>query len=108
MLVSSVQALLARTATALERGHGADAAHMLAPILRSTLPRDDELSIRAMLAEAWLQQDDLEQAAAALGRPPDTFRDTIAPVRLATYCQGTGSPCTTWLATSNGARFGST
>jgi hydrogenase-4 transcriptional activator len=84
MPFSSVQALLARAATALERGHGADAAHMLAPVLRSALPRDDELSLRATLAEAWLQQDDLEQAAAVLGRPPDTFRDTVAPVRLAT------------------------
>ena len=84
MLVTSVQGLLARAATALERGHGSDAAHLLAPVLRSTLPRDDELSLRATLAEAWLQQDDLEQAAAALGRPPDTFRDNVAPVRLAT------------------------
>src|SRR3954454_24305718 len=81
---SSVQALLARAATALERGHGADAVHMLAPVLRSTLPRDDELALRALLAEAWLQQDDLEQAASVLGRPPDTFRDLVAPVRLAT------------------------
>ena len=80
----SLQALLARAATALERGHGVDAAQMLAPVLRSTLPRDDELSVRAMLAESWLQQDDLDQAATALGRPPDTFRDTVAPVRLAT------------------------
>src|SRR5215472_18548655 len=81
---SSVQALLARAATALERGHGADAAHMLAPALRSGLTRDDELLVRSMLAEAWLQHDDLDQAAVALGRPPDTFRDTVAPVRLAT------------------------
>jgi DNA-binding NtrC family response regulator/tetratricopeptide (TPR) repeat protein len=81
---SSLAALLARAATALERGRGADATQMLAPALRSTLPRDDELSLRAMLAEAWLQQDDLEQAAAALGRAPDTFRDIVAPVRLAT------------------------
>jgi DNA-binding NtrC family response regulator/tetratricopeptide (TPR) repeat protein len=81
---SSVQALLARAATALERGHGAEAAQMLAPVLRSALTRDDELAVRATLAEAWLQQDDLEQAATALGRPPDTFRDVVAPVRLAT------------------------
>src|SRR5205085_2288110 len=39
--------------------------------------------LRAMLAEAWLQQDDLDQAATVLGRPPDTFRDAVAPVRLA-------------------------
>ena len=81
---ASLQALLARAATALERGRGADAAQLLTPALRSTLPRDDELSLRAMLAEAWLQQDDLDQAATALGRAPDTFRDIIAPVRLAT------------------------
>ena len=48
---------------------------MLAPALRSsTLSRDDELALRAMLAEAWLLQDDLDQAAAALGRTPDAIR----------------------------------
>ena len=81
---SSLQALLARAATALERGRGAEATQMLAPALKSTLPRDDELALRAMLAEAWLQQDDLDEAATALGRAPDTFRDAVAPVRLAT------------------------
>ena len=58
---------------------------MLAPLLRSaSLTRDDELAVRSMLAEAWLLQDDLDQAAAALGRPPDTFRDTVPPRRLST------------------------
>jgi len=58
---------------------------MLAPPLRSSgLTRDDELTVRSMLAEAALLQDDLDQAAAALGRPPDTFRDTIPPRRLST------------------------
>ncbi len=77
---SSLQALLARAGAALERGQGAEAAQLLAPALRSsTLTRDDELAVRAMLAEAWLLQDDLDQAASALGRPPDTFRDTVAP-----------------------------
>ena len=37
-----------------------------------------------MLAEAWLMQDDLAQAATALGRPPDTFRDTIPSAQLST------------------------
>ena len=37
-----------------------------------------------MLAEAWLLQDDLDQAASALGRPPDTFRDTVSAARLST------------------------
>src|SRR5262249_30369319 len=57
---------------------------MLAPALRSSLTRDDELAVRSMLAEAWLAQDDLDQASLALGRPPDTFRDTIASGRLST------------------------
>ncbi len=57
---------------------------MLAPSLRASLPRDDELAVRAMLAEAWLLNDDLDQAAAALGRPPDTFRDTVSSGRLST------------------------
>src|SRR5580765_2277780 len=55
---------------------------MLAPSLRSSLTRDEELTVRSMLAEAALLQDDLDQAAAALGRPPDTFRDTVPPRRL--------------------------
>jgi hydrogenase-4 transcriptional activator len=82
---SSVQALLARANAALERGRGAEAAPMLASALRSsTLTRDDELALRATLAEAWLLQDDLDQAGAALGRTPDTFRETVAPGRLST------------------------
>ena len=44
---------------------------MLGPALRSsTMTREDELAVRSTLAEAWLLQDDLDQAAAALGRPP--------------------------------------
>jgi hydrogenase-4 transcriptional activator len=58
---------------------------VLAPVLRSpALTRDDELAIRAMLAEAWLLQDDLDQAASVLGRPPDSIRETVAPGRLST------------------------
>jgi DNA-binding NtrC family response regulator/tetratricopeptide (TPR) repeat protein len=37
-----------------------------------------------MLAEAWLLQDDLDQATTALGRAPDTFRDTVSPGQLST------------------------
>jgi DNA-binding NtrC family response regulator/tetratricopeptide (TPR) repeat protein len=82
---SSLQALLTRAGVSLERGRGAEAAQMLASALRSsTLTRDEELAVRSMLAEAALLQDDLEQAASALGRPPDTFRDTIHSRRLST------------------------
>ena len=77
--------MLARALAALDRGRGAEAAQILAPVLKSsTLTRDEELALRSMLAEAWLLQDDLEQAAAALGRPPDTFRETVPPGRLST------------------------
>ena len=58
---------------------------MLAPALRSsTLSRDDELGLRSMLAEAWLLQDDLDQAAATLGRTPDAIRETVPPGRIST------------------------
>lgn len=51
-------------------------------MLRSGMPREDELGVRSALAQAWLLQDDLDQAATALGRAPDTFRDTVSPARL--------------------------
>src|SRR5689334_18369147 len=58
---------------------------MLGSALRSAgLTREDELAVRSALAEAWLLQDDLDQAASALGRTPDTFRDTISAARLST------------------------
>ena len=82
---SSLQALLARAGAALERGRGPEAANLLAPALRSSAQtRDEELAVRAALAEAWLLQDDPDQAAAALGRPPDTFRDAVSSGRLST------------------------
>jgi tetratricopeptide (TPR) repeat protein len=83
--LSSVQALIARAEAALERGRGLEAAEMLAPALRSSsLAREDELAIRSTLAEAWLLQDDLDQAATALGRPPDALRETLPHGRLST------------------------
>jgi DNA-binding NtrC family response regulator/tetratricopeptide (TPR) repeat protein len=82
---SSLHALLGRAAVSLERGRGVEAVQLLTPALRSAaLTRDEELELRSMLAEAALLQDDLEQAASALGRPPDTFRDTVPPRRLST------------------------
>src|SRR5471032_976710 len=73
-----------RAGASLERGRGAEAVQMLAPALRSSLTRDEELTVRSMLTEAALLQDDLDQAAGTLGRPPDTFRDTVPPRRLST------------------------
>ena len=65
---SSLQPLLARAQAALERGRGAEAVQLLGPALRSsTLSREDELALRSMLAEAWLLQDDLDQAAVGAG-----------------------------------------
>ncbi|MGE3507288.1 MAG: sigma 54-interacting transcriptional regulator [Vicinamibacterales bacterium] len=85
MASSSLQPLLARAQSALERGRGTDAVQMLSPALRSaTLTREDELALRSLLAEAWLQQDDLDQAALILGRTPDTLRETVSAGRIAT------------------------
>ncbi len=80
-----LQAVLTRAGALLQRGRGAETVQLLAPHLRSaSLTRDDELALRSMMAEAALLQDDLDQAATALGRPPDTFRDTVPPARLTT------------------------
>ena len=51
-----------RAGASLERGQGAAAVQMLAPALRTSLTRDEELTVRSMLAEAALLQDDLDQA----------------------------------------------
>ncbi|HEY2151112.1 MAG TPA: hypothetical protein VGH34_09900, partial [Vicinamibacterales bacterium] len=80
-----LQAVLTRADALLQRGRGPETVQLLAPHLRSaSLTRDDELALRSTLAEAALLQDDLDQAATALGRPPDTFRDTVPPGRLTT------------------------
>jgi len=81
----TVQATLLRANAALERGRGPEAAQLLAPLLKAgSHARDDELSIRAALAEAWLLQDDLVQASSALGRPPDALRETINDAQRST------------------------
>jgi hydrogenase-4 transcriptional activator len=77
--------ILTRATASLERGRGQEAAQMLVPVLRSgTLSREDELSVRGALAEAWLLQDDLTQAAATLGRTPDTLREKVSDRQLST------------------------
>src|ERR1700730_15867249 len=81
---SSLQAALMRASTALQRGRGPEALQILGPLIRLSLTRADELAVRSALSEAWLRQDDLDQASTALGRPPDTYRDTISSGRLST------------------------
>lgn len=79
----SLHALLARAGSAVERGRGPEAVQILSPLLRSAvLGREDDLAVRSALAEAWLLQDDLDQASAVLGRTPDAFRDGISAARL--------------------------
>jgi len=82
---STVQAALTRAGSALERGRGAEAVQILLPHHRSgALSRDDELSVRVRIAEAYLLLDDLTQAAAALGRPPDVSKEALPDARLST------------------------
>jgi hypothetical protein len=60
VVTASVQSTLGRANAALERGRGAEAAHLLSPVFKAgALTREDELTIRSALAEAWLLQDDL-------------------------------------------------
>jgi DNA-binding NtrC family response regulator/tetratricopeptide (TPR) repeat protein len=74
---------VARATAALERGRGAEAAQVLLPALKAgALNRGDERAVRIALAEAWLLQDDLTQAAASLGRTPDTVREPIPDAQL--------------------------
>ena len=85
MVTGTTQSILARAAVALERGLGQGAAQLLTPVLRAgALSREDDVSVRAALTEAWLLQDDVTQAAAALGRTPDSIRDPISDARLST------------------------
>ena len=82
MANAALQPVIARAGSALERGQAATTIELLAPLLRtpSSLTKDDELSVRVMLAESYLLQGDLAQAGTVLGRSPDTLRDNVAPV----------------------------
>jgi hydrogenase-4 transcriptional activator len=76
------QDLYARAVEALERGHGAEATPLLVRALRQPgLRRDDQIQIRCALAEAWLLQDDVREAAEVLGPPPEG-RERLDPARL--------------------------
>ena len=82
MANAALQPVIARANAALERGQAAATIEILAPLLRtpSSLTREDELSVRVMLAESYLLQGDLAQAGTALGRSPDTLREHLPQV----------------------------
>ena len=79
-----LQPVMARATAHIERGRAAAAAETLAPILETSLKKEDELVVRATLAEAHLMMGDLAQASVVLGRAPDTIRDAMPPVLLST------------------------
>jgi hydrogenase-4 transcriptional activator len=79
----ALQPVMIRVQAALERGRATEATQFLAQALRSAaITREDELAVRCTLAEAWFLQDDIAQASAALGRPPDALRESIPPALL--------------------------
>ncbi len=82
MANAALQPVIARANAALERGQAAATIETLAPLLRapSSLTREDELSVRVMLAESYLLQGDLAQAGTALGRSPDALREKLPQV----------------------------
>jgi DNA-binding NtrC family response regulator/tetratricopeptide (TPR) repeat protein len=75
---------MARAVSFVERGRASAAAELLTPLLETSLKREDELAVRATLAESCLMMGDLTQAGHVLGRPPDSIRDAISPVLLST------------------------
>src|SRR5215211_6620059 len=82
---TTLQGTLARATGALERGRGEEAAQILGPLVRAgSLAREDEFTLRAALAEAWLLQDDLTQASTAIGRSPDSVRDQLSDAQRST------------------------
>jgi hydrogenase-4 transcriptional activator len=85
VISAPLQPVLARASALLERGRGSAAADLLAPLLQSrSLKRQDEMVIRAALAEAWLLQGEPERAGTVLGRPPDQIRDPLPSALLST------------------------
>ena len=75
------QPALARARAAIERGRHADAIGVLTQALKSSVVKhEDEVGLRYALAEAWLMADDVAQASATLGRPPD--REDLPPALL--------------------------
>jgi DNA-binding NtrC family response regulator/tetratricopeptide (TPR) repeat protein len=74
--------LYASGVRALEQGHAAEAAELLARALKQgDMSRDDRAQIRAALADAFILQDDLKLAAQAVGPEPDG-RERLDPARL--------------------------
>jgi tetratricopeptide (TPR) repeat protein len=79
------QSLLAEAQGAIQRGLGADATDLLLQALRQPdRPRAEDWRLRTTLVEALLLQDDLDQAARVLGRPPDELRARLDPIQLST------------------------
>ena len=86
MVTVAFQPALARARAALERGRHADAIGLLTQALKSSgLKPEDEAGLRGALAEAWLMADDVAQASATLGRPPDSPRDDLPPALLSMF-----------------------
>ena len=85
MVTIAFQPALARARSALERGGHTDAIAILTHALKSSgFKHEDEVGLRCALAEAWLMADDIAQASATLGRPPDSPRDELPPALLST------------------------
>ena len=83
MVTIAFQPALARARAALERGRHSDAIAVLTQALKSSgLKPEDQVALRCTLAEAWLLGDDVTQAAAMLGRPPDSSRQELPPAVL--------------------------
>ena len=84
MATSAVQAALARSRAALERGRGLEAVQPLQPLYRSGTPRPRRRDWRfaSRITEGYLLADDLGQAALTLGRAPESLKEPLPHATL--------------------------
>ncbi len=86
MAAQAVQALLQRASAALDLGQAGEATSVLGGLLkRGRLADEDDLRVRGLLTEAWLQQGEIGEATTVLGKQPDTSRDDIPDAILSLH-----------------------
>jgi DNA-binding NtrC family response regulator/tetratricopeptide (TPR) repeat protein len=78
----SVQSVLQQAQAVLEVGKAGEAVSLLSATLKRGLTQDDELWVRGLLAEAWLQKGEVGEATTVLGRQPDTSRGPLSDALL--------------------------
>ncbi|MEQ1757433.1 MAG: sigma 54-interacting transcriptional regulator [Vicinamibacterales bacterium] len=86
MAAPAVQSVLQRAGAALDLGRAGEAVTLLTAVLkRGRLPREEDMYVRGLLTEAWLQKGEIGEATAVIGRPPDTGKDDVPDAVLSLH-----------------------